>query len=347
MSAYTLPAPASGSVQNNGVLAKWIKQTVDNTPCEMSNGEINYKEKWKGPYTSGKTILGSIKVGDTLSQAHSGMGTKVEEFSAPSCPTRNSRQGTWKVKEVRVEQIAAGDHCYLHLTFWADYASTDVQTLTEVEEMNVWSISWQAYSVSPWDFCANGGSPSPWSPTYEDEPPQPNWAKLASRANIEAAMNQSPEFVGEFIVYTPDKNVPDYKMYLDAANTAIQKKVGLDRNATYHYPIISHQTVHEGGFNASYTGQGTLGEDIDRVTSLPQGCPYTFPASGEEAWSWIKIADDMQQQRNETSNKTTFTRHEKFMGIPANAVDLNYYGTGAFSHTEQGITNGRWKRNSI
>ena len=74
MSAYSLPSPAAGSVQNNGVLTKFIKQTVDNTPCEMSNGEINYREKWKGPYSRGKSILSSVKIGDDLSAAHTALG---------------------------------------------------------------------------------------------------------------------------------------------------------------------------------------------------------------------------------------------------------------------------------
>ena len=125
MSAYSLPSPAAGSVQNNGVLTRFIKQTVDNTPCEMSNGEIDYREKWKGPYSVGKSILSSVKVGDSLDAAHTALGSSVEEFSAPACPTRSGINGTWKVKEIRVEQTEAGDHCYVHFTFYADFASAE------------------------------------------------------------------------------------------------------------------------------------------------------------------------------------------------------------------------------
>lgn len=344
MSAYTLPSPATGSVQNNGVLTKFIKQTVDNTPCEMSNGEINYREKWKGPYSRGKSILSSVKIGDTLAAAHTALGDSVEEFSEPTCPTRNGIDGTWKVKDIRVEQIEAGDHCYVHFTFYAAYSGYDVETLTELIEKNVWSVSWQSYSVSPWDFCKNGGgNASPWSPSYEDSPPTADWTKTADRAAIQAAMNQNPEFKGNFIVYTPDKNVPDCKMYLDAAHTAIQKKVGLDRNAIYHYPIITHQTVHKGGFSANYKGTATLGQDIDHVSSLPTGCPYDF----DSTWIWIKIGDNMTQQRDEAKQITIFTHQETFMGVLQDSYDQNYYGNGTFSHTEEGITNGRWKRNAI
>ena len=344
MSAYSLPSPAAGSVQNNGVLTKFIKQTVENTPCEMSNGEINYREKWKGPYSRGKSILSSVKIGDTIDKAHTALGESVEEFSAPTCPTRNNTAGVWKVKETRVEQIEAGDHCNVYFTFYADFASTEVETLTEDVEKNVWSVSWQAYSVSPWDFCKNGGgNASPWSPSYDNSPPTPNWSKTADRAAIQAALNQSPEFKDNFIVYTPDKNVPDCKMYLDAANTAIQKKVGLDRNAVYHYPIITHQTVHKGGFSANYKGTATLGKDIDHVSTLPTGCPYDF----DSTWIWIKTGDNMTQQRDEAKQMTIFTHQETFMGVLQDSYDKNYYGNGTFSHTEEGITNGRWQRNSI
>ena len=65
MAAYNIPAPAAGSVQNQGVLTKFIKQVVDGTPSE-SNGVLTYKEKWKGPYSTGKGILSSVKTGDTL-----------------------------------------------------------------------------------------------------------------------------------------------------------------------------------------------------------------------------------------------------------------------------------------
>lgn len=34
MSAYNIPDPAAGSVQNNGVLTTFIKQVVENTPSE-------------------------------------------------------------------------------------------------------------------------------------------------------------------------------------------------------------------------------------------------------------------------------------------------------------------------
>lgn len=51
-------------------MAKWIKQTVDNTPSETASGEIEYRERWKGPYSAGshpgKSILSRTKVNDTL-----------------------------------------------------------------------------------------------------------------------------------------------------------------------------------------------------------------------------------------------------------------------------------------
>ena len=62
---------------------------------------------------------------------------------------------------------------------------------------------------------------------------------------------------------------------------------------------------------------------------------------------FIKIGDNMQQVRDEAKNLTTFTRQETFMGQLKDSYDENYYGNGAFSHDEAGITKGRWKRNAI
>lgn len=53
-------------------------------------------------------------------------------------------------------------------------------------------------------------------------------------------------------MYTPDKNVPDVRKYLHPANMAIQKKVSLDRNAVYHYPIVRHQTSYYGRLGQDY-----------------------------------------------------------------------------------------------
>lgn len=111
----------------------------------------------------------------------------------------------------------------------------------------------------------------------------------------------------------------------------------------YHYPIITHQTVHRGGYSANYRGQATLGEDIDYVHELPSGCPYAFNSK----WIFIKIGDDMSQIKDKEKQSTSFTRHETFMGVLSDSYDKNYYGNGEFSHTEQGIKNGRWKRKSI
>ena len=61
----------------------------------------------------------------------------------------------------------------------------------------------------------------------------------------------------------------------------------------------------------------------------------------------VKSGDNMQQARDEAKNLTTFTRQETLMGVLKDSYDKNYYGNGAFSHDEAGITNGRWKIISI
>lgn len=342
MSATPIP---TSDYSKAGVLDKWVKQPCDTSPGIMSNGEVNYREKWKGPYSSGRTILSSIKHGDTLSTAHSALGSKQEQYAAPSCPPLGNKARTWRVQELRVEESTAGDHCILYITYHGVVDVSEITGLEEDEEKNVWTISWQTYTVTPWEFCSTSDAVSkPWSPSYDDSPPTPDWSSKASRTSVEAAMNQNPDLSHPpFIVYTPDINVPDCRMYLDAPAAYLYKKAKLNQNAYWHYPIITHQTVHKGSFTSNYKGQGTLGSDIDVKTTLPSGCPYNL----DSAWDFVKVGDDMTQVRDEATDRTTFTRQEMFMGVLKNSYDKNYYSPGTFAHTEEGIKNGRWEKNAI
>ena len=66
-------------------------------------------------------------------------------------------------------------------------------------------------------------------------------------------------------------------------------------------------------------------------------------STSADSWTWLKIGDDMQQTRTETT--VTFTRTERWAGY--NDVDENYYSKNTFAHTEFGITTGRWYKNCL
>ena len=104
-------------------------------------------------------------------------------------------------------------------------------------------------------------------------------------------------------------------------------------------------TTENGKSSSSFTDE--LGGDLDVITTLPSDCPYTFAkiktGAGDVDWTWIKIGDDMQQTKTDTT--TTFTRTERWAGYTD--VDENYYGSETFSHDENGIKTGRWYKNCL
>lgn len=129
----------------------------------------------------------------------------------------------------------------------------------------------------------------------------------------------------------------DSRYFLNDVETAVMKKKTLGRSATYHYPIITHQTVKKGEVTLSY--DETLGGNIDHVIDELSGCPYQFP---DNKWTWVKIGDDMSQTKVKSPKPITiFTRRETFAGFTD--VDMNFYGNGQFAHTEAGILSGRWE----
>lgn len=55
----------------------------------------------------------------------------------------------------------------------------------------------------------------------------------------------------------------------------------------------------------------------------------------------MKIGDDMQETKTRSKQRVTFVRREMYAGFTD--VDVNFYGNGAFDHTEAGILSGRWE----
>lgn len=330
---YYGPAPTDLS----GVLSQFVRIPCENSPSEQ-NGELTYTEKWKGPYEDAKDLLTKVASGYTISQVHLALGAnRVERFETPTCPARAG--GVWIMDGVQVQELEAGSHAIVTFTYKPVGSSSGGGT--DIPEQDVWSLSWEAYQVTPWAFCKNDDyslESYNWSPS--DTPPDPDWSKCANRAYIEQCVNAPSWEIkgdGKWMVWTPDENAPDFRKYLPVANQAIYKKVALQRNATYHHPILVHQTAKSTTVSAA-TYDDPIGGGIDHITSLPSGCPYSL-----SGWEWVKTGDDMTQQKVKSGTTTTiFTRRQVWCGYPVSGIDKNYYGNGTFAHTEQGIQSGRW-----
>lgn len=347
------PAPTS-----NGVLDCFVQQPVPNSPSEDMNGVISYTEKWKGPYSRGKGVLASVSTGDAISKLDIFLGSnRISRIPRPTAYYRKynddgsvaTKIGVWRIRAINVEELTAGDHCIIQVDCETVPEETTVTTLTEDEFADTWSISWQSYSVTPYEFASgivHGGTPL--SPSGQGW--TPDWSLPASRTMIERYKSSNPTttyLAGQTVyVFTPNPKTPDHRLTLSPAEGELMKKIASNRCATYHYPILTHQTACTGN-DIKLQFDKDLGGELDVATGLPAECPYKFAKvkgdGGEMDWIWLKIGDDMTQTKSKLGVR--YERREMWAGYTD--VDKNYYGSQPFSHDEKGIKNGRWYKNCL
>lgn len=196
--------------------------------------------------------------------------------------------------------------------------------------------------------------PYPCSPSFDTDPiaalpPADHWTRTGSRAHIDKYLNgigESKAVQGEkYYYYAPDAGATDYRLFLNGAEGAVLQKKLLGRSATYHYPVLVHQTVKRGSvLSAEYSGE--VGGKIDFVvlSSDLSACPYKFPTEGgKPVWTFVKIGDDMNQVK--TRAGVTFSRRQTYAGFKG--VDKNFYGDWlnhtSFVHNKNNILSGRWE----
>ena len=346
---YRGPAPTNAQ----GILNCYVLQPTDSAP-ELVGNVPRYRETWKGPYLYAKEL--AKETGIPLTTLHTRMGTGLElirSYDVPTCPTIDGQQLYWKVTSIKIQELEAGDHALVTIDCEGANDLYDVQTLLSDQKQDVWSLSYQTVTYSPYAFCSNQEpktSPQSWSPGYDTaQHPTPDWSDYAHRTNIAQAFQYPNCFPvdkttgkSNFLVFEtvpPDANtLTPVREYLNPAESAIAKKIYLDKNVIYHTPIVTHQTVER---TTASKYQNTLGYNLDHLEELPSDCPYKFE---DEKWEWLKIADDCTQQKNKVESgwESTFTRRQVWQGFPKDSCDKNFYGNGTFTHTESGILEGRW-----
>ena len=343
MAATNLSVYGPAPVDKDGVLAAFVQQPVANTPSEISKFRIVYTEKWKGPYETGKEILSKVTIGENLKEFHTALGNTVSRFTTPASPVRENLSSYWQIAAIKVDEHTAGDHCFITVDCEANFGLSAEQ-LIENTDANTWSVTWQSYSVTPYEF-ASGEVHAPIVVTGNQQI-SADWEAKASRTIINQYLSHNPDTTSNVWTWTPNPKQPQIKNALAGAEMELLKKINQNRNATYHYPIVTHQTQFYGKSGSTFITH-PLGSDLDVVTNLPSDCPYTFSpimsSTSSDNWTWLKIGDDMQQTR--TANNVTFTRTERWAGY--NDVDENYYGKKAFVHNESGIKTGRWYKNCL
>ena len=143
MAINPIPSGRTAPVDANGVLSKLIKQPYDNQPTEDESG-LHLQEAWKGPYDKIRLVLSHISTGMSQSDIRSTLNSYVgvsEEFATPTCPTRQGTSYTWICKSIRAEELEAGAHGMLYITYDGK-AGSDSTALQDDPYQDIWSMSW-------------------------------------------------------------------------------------------------------------------------------------------------------------------------------------------------------------
>ena len=275
-------------------------------------------------------------------------------------------QGRWLVESINVIEAKAGDHCTIRVVFEAA-AADDSATTELIADSEEWTLTWQPYTVSPYEFCSNEHhEPRIISPSDEMDR---DWQMTACRDNIE----QYRLWAGKAVVAT--QGGVDYTAYAWTPNpkqtnacyptryamsdteALVWEKVQLGRQCVYHSPVLSYTRDYNclsanlsGTFDPPDTN-GKVGSDLDIASeNLPEGCPFTldnFLEGGEiKDWCWIKTGDTVQSVGKVGENNRVYRRTETWMGV--SNYDENFYGSTDFNHAnENGVTKGRWYKGCL
>lgn len=156
----------AAQTDENGVLAQIVQQVSDNSPyVDQEKSELI--EKWKGPYAVMKDYpCGQFKPGKLRTACIP--PTALTCIAVPQAPDGK----VWIVDNVKIQEIEAGDHCIMTVKYMADYdngggGGGGGGSAIDDDKADVWTLSWQAYSVSPFRYCANDYSKNLLTPDKE------------------------------------------------------------------------------------------------------------------------------------------------------------------------------------
>jgi hypothetical protein len=281
----------------SGTLGTIVHQGFDG-PHVNENNVRTLAEKFKGSYKTLRDLhLTSFRIGyERPTQLIEG-GLFLTEFKAPKASLDEKKR--WFVTDVSVEELEAGDHAIMTVSYIAKnpkdgdtYYSQD-----EAEEItDTWQMQTQETEFSIYGYCTTNPSPS-------DN--NVKWIKLWEQESGE---------IYRLFDYT---NPEDGNIYsLTEAGEAIAKKImqGITAIKTY-VPVIVHTTIY---------GSGKL-ENINIAEDVGYRDTPNCPAwqSLIDKFDWLKIGDDVTA---EFSNNQVVkqTRTERWMGSRTKLPDEFY-----------------------
>lgn len=332
--------------QTESALNCMVLQPLDDYGTYNDSGNETYVEKWKGPITAMLNIANGIQVmgvkfvvgvaRPTIPQS----GNWIRRFDPPTIPS----DWFWMVRQVKVEQLPAGDHGMLVVEYVARNSNWEAKENTSGggkidESKEQWSLEWQNRTGSALIYLTkkygrlkfikwvNPACDKEGEDIDLDENKDPDLATFAKMA-IDAMQSQKADsrirlakyqFVWQDAVYElPYQSRPGTK---NVDPWKVVDKYMSNTHPILHYPVLKKTTA--ANYKSSQfrefpkwdSATGNKGDPIakyiDTETNFPSGCPFEFHADYQ--YKWIKVADNFQTDRI-TNGHLIYTRTEVWWG---------------------------------
>lgn len=262
--------------------------------------EAIYTERWKGPWESIKNAASGVAVfGATFTPGNIRPALDATVWYAPNgIPSTYTTGGAWTVEKVEVEELDAGDHGILKVTY---KSSKEAATEKELTENRRWTLSWNAYTFNVL-----------------------NYISPANRLAV-LAWKKHPVTSTSSRVYFSDTRASAYSELPDDENvTKVADYFQSGINPQFHTPIVNYHQEYE------------LEEDegidfdinIDQIQELDNDCPFKAKLT---EWQFLLVSDTVVQKAKGVRvkngvNITTkiYSRERSWAG--AKVIDTNFYG---------------------
>lgn len=319
------------------------------SPSTGERGAGTYTEKWKGAYDRLKDIPGNLSAGMSVNDVHTKLvGSGFILSSAYNIPDAGQYIGAdgnlhtahWQWNSATVIELVAGALAEIELQYKREGDKDEQDIKPDSEE---WGISWQAYTVSPYSFCAQDNHQDVKTTAAQQAPDdqKSNRNHIKTAYNVMQNTDSQTATVG---VYTPAGSTTG-ALQLNKHEKAILNKVMQEKVALYHYPIITRRAAYNdrpielSADILSTDTQGLLGAGIDCIRTLPTSCPIEVAPpvwdSGAQ-WQWVLIDDQAKITLSPGLSTCSAVRQAQWQG--SLSADVNFYGD-----TDIGEISGRWK----
>lgn len=302
---------------------KMILQATTQNASLVGKDVASFTETWKGPWneikklTDESKILGVVLV---IGLKRPSFANANWVFTHQPPKTIDEKNWPWVIRTLNIQQ-GPGSSGYLTITYEAGQPSWESSNEGELPsepdpkaelssyektDSRAWSLTWQAYNRSVLEYSKIPDTQL----LYKGDPGSAPWTYYKNTPTGRAVA-QFPE---------------------DEKERQIAKYYSKDISPQFHYPIVTCHQEYLAPDKPLFT---EIGKDLDKKTSLPGECPFTFG----QKWEWIMVADtgtikrdnkvtftstEGGQPTTKTENTLTYVRDTSWQG--AKVWDENFYG---------------------